>query len=722
MNKLGINKRLYDKRIELGYSLKEAAIHLDISKIRLNLIENGYIQVKSKELKSLFIQKYNLEQNFFDDDLNGYPTILDKKQEEDISKTKIVKLLKNFWFKIGSIVLSLAFVSMFAIGLVRYESHTPKNLFSERYIQASEYVNETGIDHLSIKSNTGSMLVCNYKSIESNEEPDENGFYFESINFFPKYDDYLGYTFFTAYQNINLNALLGLDIENAIFSYESRYSQSYERIHFYVYTYDPGFPALQYLVAHLSIDKHYDSNQFKYVLCEIKDAMGNLVVDSVDSFYGSLYKSAFEAEYPIYKNKISNFVTQQTNLGYSNLDEFSTDQIQGIRSYNKYYGSSIALITCGVVFATICLALFILSLIVTTKFGMKVYDAVSNIGEDNLEFKEMQTKKKAKLPKNNWPAPFVPETIVRIIAVLLVITASLSLYYIFNAIVSGDIVGTFESLKYRATVASFTTVGMILIFFTKLDIIQNKKSTFLLNFALFFAGFIFYVMTILVSKEITGTPALARFSIILDFLPGNIVWGILAFNLLTTILLSKPKFDTNDKFKLIKYRLLSLLPLAYMIASSVIQIGRKALGWELPFAVSSLFFTKAVIITVFTILYVAVVYVYRRIVDKKYGKENAEMYVLGNRYQFIQNALIAGIIVILGLTDFLLGKYGVSPKMGFGSNTGIFFLIPLILLYHPHRGARNAKWDLAFNTCYFLSLMAGILLIIPSIVSFITTL
>lgn len=719
MKEIGLNKRLYDRRIELGYSVKEACIRLDISKLKLSLIENGYKKVKDKKLQVKFIFKYKLEENFFEQSELEYPSPLTSEEdEEDVSEYKIVKLFKKLPFKIALIALTLGSIAMFSIGITRYANLTEKDCFSEKYNAVADYAKENGKHHLGVQAQTTKMLLCDYYGIEEEHAVDTEGYFFESLNFMPQYDEYLGYAFFYTKAEVDLTYLAGIDIGPGAVYFESRMNDTSERLHFHVYT----FGDLVTPTAHFSVDYNYLNFKFTYNLVEVKDVTGKLNRDDNNSFIASIYKMVFEKMFPSFEAKKEQFMKEKQDiLHYSSYDEFKNDQASGLLTYNYVSRTNRALVIAGIVLSTVFFALFILTIIVTTTVGKKVMKAVT-IEKDQSIVETQSERKFTPLPKNKLGPPFLPEAVIRIIAFVLMVIGSMSLYYIFEAILNGDIIGTLESLRYRSAVASFTTLGVLLIFFIKMDIIQNKKSNFLLNFILFFAGFIFYIMTLLISSEITSSPALNRFSVVLDFLPGNIVWGILAFNLLTTILLTKPKFKSNVKRNTIIYRCSVILPLGYMIASSVIQIGKKMWGWNLPFAVSSLFFTKALIITAFSILYVLVVYLYRKVIDHKYGKENAETYVLGNRYLYIRNLLIAVIFAVLGVADLFVGKTAWGSRIGFGSNIGMLFLIPVILLYHPHRGSRNKKWDLVFNIAYGFSLLIGIICIISSISVYITSL
>ncbi len=728
MKQTGLNKLLYDRRLELGLSFREACIRLDISKRKLHAIESGYIRVKNKKLQKQFILRYELDENFFDKDVLGYPSSLEDDVEE-VEDSKVKKIFKSIWFKIGTIILSLGFVAMTVVGLNNQYTSLAAPCFSTNYYNAAKYVEENGTKRLPIDSKTSEMLATSFKTISYDVPESSDGvFFYESLNFLvgtfdgTLYDEYLGYAFFNCAGEIDLKDATGLDLGNAYIWYESRMTETGERLHFYAYDQDSLFKSQ---IAHFSVDFNYKTLKFTYNLMQLRGMSGFLEKVETDSIYTNIYKSVFEEYFPIFELSKQEFMEAKSDvLGYTNIVDFNNDQSNGLSEYNRQTGRDVALVSCGIIFATVFFALFIYSLIITTKFGKKVYDAVSIESEDIIgDGSVSKTKKTRELPKNNFPTPLVPEALIRFVAFILMVLGSLSLYFIFKSIIDFDIEGTLESLSFRAEVASFTVLGMMLIFFVKLDIIQNKKSTFILNYSLFFAGFVFYVFSLLIDELFAISPALNRFSIILDFLPGNIVWGILAFNLLTSILLRRPKFKKNEKRNTIIYRCSAILPLGYMIGSSVVQIGKKLWGWDLPHAVSSLFFTKALIITAFTILYCLVIYIYKRIVELKFGSENAKVYEYGNRYQYIKNLLVALVFVGLGLFDMFAEKNPSLAKMGFGSNyIGLFCVLPLILLYHPHRGTRNKKMDLLFNVGYGFSLMIGILLIVSSISIYITSL
>lgn len=63
MKSRDVNRVLFEKRLELGLSLKDAATSLGISSFKLNLIESGLLAVSDK-LKYSFIENYKLDKRF----------------------------------------------------------------------------------------------------------------------------------------------------------------------------------------------------------------------------------------------------------------------------------------------------------------------------------------------------------------------------------------------------------------------------------------------------------------------------------------------------------------------------------------------------------------------------------------------------------------------------------------------------------------------------------
>jgi hypothetical protein len=113
---------------------------------------------------------------------------------------------------------------------------------------------------------------------------------------------------------------------------------------------------------------------------------------------------------------------------------------------------------------------------------------------------------------------------------------------------------------------------------------------------------------------------------------------------------------------------------------------------------------KELVTTTFALLYPFALYLYRIIVTRKYGPERSALYFQGNRYFFIKNILACLILGSLALTSYCLQGSSLAGALGLKSSYWIGILIPFILFYHPHIGARNKILDAVFPAIYTISL------------------
>ena len=741
MKYIGLNKKLLDRRKELDYSVLEACIRLDISKRKLYLIEHGYIKVKDPELQARFIRKYKLEDDFFTKDELLYPTPIEAPEKEK-KVTKLGKFIASWPFKIGCLVMLGGFVAMAACGLTMSPKLTKEtsSFFSKEFNDVKEVARseEYGIKHSSIDSVASTLCGDDYYALESIDSVPSilgsPGLWHSGVNFIGSKDDSgnfnnenLSYTFYTGLTSFD-EEIIG--IGTIINSFEARYVENNIRFQYYAYFYDQATKMIGDECAHISADFNKNNKTFTYNLVEVINIFSfDVAPTPVDpkSFEYMIFTAIFESQTEAFENSLkalfNDYKDVINNVTYEQFDESLNT---GIKNYTSYQSLVSGLTLWGLILSILFLAFLAFSFIKggINKFRESVLKMEADGGNTPIE-NEIDTSKKVKpLPKNKWITPFIPEMVIRILVLVISTLSSLGIFYIFQAVMQGDVGGVVSSIVFKAEIASLATLSMMLLFFTKLDIQQSKKNTFLVNYILFFLGLVFYFVLLIIqfmlSNSTTATASMAKEA--LPYLPGNIVWGILAFNLLSSILFSTPKFKNDTKVKHVLYRSLIIIPLGYMLVSCIYQIGNKAAGWVWPFAVTSLLFNKALILTAFTVLYCLVVFIYKTYTKKKYG-ENAAIYQTGNRYIFIKNILVCLVVAALGIIDIIIGKtMGTNNPLGAGGNFIILFTIPFILFYHPHLGQRNSKWDIAFAGLYALSMVIGILLVASNLTVYITSL
>ena len=715
----GINKRLLDKRLELDYSSKEASIRLDISRLELSLIEHGYIKVR-KSLKPKFIRKYKLEPNFFEDDFNGYPTpIVDENKPIKINKFHHFFLS---WFnRIALLVLATGFAVMAGFGLTglpRVTSDT-KSFYEEQIITLYQNVTNNGIYHPSEDSIIGSTILdpdgyhsFEYANENTNLEATTYHFYGTSLNFFTN-EEFLEYSFITAVANVN-SPLIG----TCYATYETRLSGNCYRTHFNIY--DFASP-LDKPLSHISADLYSADDRVVFNLVEVRNLFDELEIVHEDNIFYAYFTYLFSNSYDSYLENVNHFFDANIDRIGMDYSTYKSLMEKGTNNLNGFSSRCSSFILYGFILSILFIAIAGISIIIGFSFDKKL---TSYIQEED-KYDHIETRKElAPLPKNKFLPPFIPEVLIRILVLVITLASSIGLYTIFACVQSFNVIDAINAISFKAEISSLTIVAMCLLFFTKLDIKQGQKNTFLVNYALFFLGLLFYIMIIVIQYSMSSSSSIIAQAgtALLDFLPGNIVWGILSFNLLTASLFSNPNFKKQTKGKVLAFRLTSIIPISYMFLSSLYIIGKNAWGWNLPLAVSSLLFSKALYIMLFAIFYCLFVYFYKHHTFKKYGPQNALIYQNGNRYIYTKNIIVCLIIVVLSVVDLLFGKFWVNNPFGLGGNYICLFAIPFILFYRPHMGKRNGIWDISFAVLYALSMTIGFLMISGSLSAYIISL
>lgn len=707
---IGINKRLFLKRLELDYSITEACIKLDISSTKLHLIERGYIKVKPA-LQKKFIRKYGLDQNFFNDDEYLYPTKIENDEPSEEEVHKFNKFISSPKYKIITFAIALIGIAMVSVGL----ANQPKTLketssfFSSEINEINKIVKEKGEEKDFILDSfitTPSILKDNYYTLagETFKGSEESNLLEFSTNVaFPTLEENLsyGFTYGSGYAQPSILEMavfgenpLQLNIETRV--YKSDIRCRIEAIDEFNFNY---FATFQY---------RQKTSEYQFDIVEISySGIREQIKDNELTYF--VITNFFETAYENYR------VIQESNNFSKNFktsfQNYEADMIKGSLAIGDFDKVSELHVVLGLVLGVFSIALCILSFIVSFHLDKKLSSRF--VKEGTGEDLNILSTAQKDLPKNRWPTPCIPERVLRILAILICLSASLSTYFLFRNIVNMNIGGVINDLTSVEVASSLTSISILLVFFMKLDIKQNEKKSFTTNYFLFFLGLIFYFLLMIIEYSLSFSKSINAdlLEVLMNMLPGNIIWGVLSFNLLISTLFSKPNFKTHQKRNMILFRCLSIIPISYMVISSLCQIGKKLWGWNLPLSVSTLLFSKALILILFAIIYCFAVFAYRKYITYKYGEEKGEIYQTGNRYCFVKNVIASVIIIVLGILDIIIGKNWPGNPVMNGSFYPILFCVPVVLLYHPHFGKRNAKWDISFVALYAVSMLLGILLI-----------
>jgi transcriptional regulator with XRE-family HTH domain len=311
----------------------------------------------------------------------------------------------------------------------------------------------------------------------------------------------------------------------------------------------------------------------------------------------------------------------------------------------------------------------------------------------------------------NWKIqPFIPETFFRLAGVSLVLASSILLFRIAHAVLNAEdlfeliasAMGVIDWIKLMPLIPIATTLW----FFIRIEILHTSGNVIPTVILSFFLGLLYYfaenafLLYFQLSSDGYHEILLTLF---MSFMPGNLFWGMGCFSLIVLFLLTTPSF--RQRRSLVIWRLLALIPVGYLFFSYFYAIGTSLWGWPAwSDDLAGLLFKKELVTTTFAVLYPLALYIYRIIITRKYGQEQASMYFQGNKYFFTKNLLASLILGAMALLSYSLQGSELVSVLGLKQTYWIAVLIPFILFYHPHLGARNHLLDLLFPLAYTVSL------------------
>lgn len=682
------NNNLKTELFTQNITLKELSKKTGISRLRLYLYENGYVSIKDKDIQTLS-RVLNVDKSLFDIG-NGYPVF----ENDRTNNTKIKKVLGSKTTGVTSAIVvlsSIVFVILGINGINNVKSDTT-SYFDKEYINAVNYVRENGSISINLFNPTELLSTVKYKDTTNN-------------------------SYFT-FKVSNDDSFIG----------KSELSTTLTRSN----GYKVGLYYFDNIKGKISIKDTTDTTIYRGNFTRsAKDSISIYNLFSVNDEDESISTPLAELN-PVFID-ISSFLTNSLVQFDEVFESWNKDTLKysgsfydllsifkkGNDNLSFYYDLSFQGALLGSTFGAISLMAFVLfAMIFISDRKKKMANSAINVEEtvtnnNFCEFKETPLKFRAPLKDNLIYAPFVPEMVFRILGLIFVLIGSTGLM-----ISVGSVLGIFQNIdavsgfKYNSAVSHILVLGFFTMFFTKLNTIQNKKDMLSSTLLMFGGGLILYIFEVLLSFDLVSTNSVLGL-VITELLPGNIIWGIGIFELLNYFLYCNPDWIQGNKTKTIIFRSLSILPLAYCLVSLFYNAGIKL--WNFPtlhYAVSALLFSKAFIFISFGILYSYIIYIYRFIVIKKYGKDNASLYFLGNKYFFIKNIIAVVLIIGIGLLEYFGSDLSFAKAFGIKNNWYILALIPIVLFYHPHNGARNKTIELTYSILNMLFLSVSYLFII----------
>lgn len=681
---VAINKSLYLIREQKGESLKDAATAMHISKLRLKLVEEGYLPV-TKKLKTKLIKHYKLKKDYFSTH-STYVEPLNNIEDSDATVMKIRRGIGSLKVRIISGVIALASVGVLAYGI--YSSNVyylnPTATWSEKYTKFDKNFKE--LEDCKEHFDPFMMDKC-FRLISTFENPTE------TIKGTLKYTT-------DVYEKAENACSTNLIVEYT--------SAAEEKLTFTIAVYNRH---IFYLVDYTPTDKEfiittavcfYDSDgesklrPFTYV-----DKNGEVIKADEGSPIFNYLKSIVDESFSTFLNFYNDNVLQPivNDPTYRPYELFHDVQIISRNFvYHLRLGYYLTLAS-GIVLA-LSASLLVLSFIIRPKKILNAKKKEKASVNFSLSIVSLPARD---LPSDIGFTPFVPEFVLKIVGLVIIllfgIGLNLATYWQLNVSIF-----TPDNLKdLRDTTNNLLIAGITLLFFVKIDVYYKKTQRDLLTniFALFVGGLVFYLLEIITFSTIFKMQNLLQviLQVLQPIIPGNIFWNLMLYSLIFYFLFTTPKRYHNQSHKILRFRLLSLIPTFFLIFAFIYKYAIEPM-LSAPYYISFIFFTKGIIMTLFAIIYMYSLYFMQLYYKLRFGEKTAELYFSSRRFSLSKNLVACIILILLYVVDVSIGHTIPDNILNLGTNWSILILVPFIFFYRPHLGKRNLKWDNAYIVLY----------------------
>lgn len=674
---ISYNELLYRKRMEMKLSKRKFAKFLDIPPLFYSYYERGYVKPSKKYVEKIS-KALGIDYSQYLDGINSYPTPLPEKSSwfEKFYR----KLVGRLATKIIFVVLLIASAITCAFGFYKYNytMNHAEEFYNEKYLNFVYTMREKG----------GSTFSLLHELVRPEIHNDEEGKYV-SIS--------------ASNENHSLRSL------NAYINYHNSEESLY-----YIIPNDAQTALTKVNVTYIDCNTlvQYSSSftrndtKSQFVFSELITNDKDTAVEQGDLF--NKLKDKFATHINDLNTEFTSLIKNKLGLDYNFYDELLVDHSTSA-SNNLVYEISYLAVGIG---GTILVGLFLFLLLFALFFG--ITKKKEKAGKEEVAvIKEIPVPKCRSLKsikKDIRFFPFIPETIFEIAGILLVLLGSvrivLYVYLLFESNTSNQAV--FDVVN--AKLFTYFTLGMFLLYFIDFDVFLDDSRS-LRNFFLYAIIFIgLYVIEATLMEYLAETRGVIRIVNYFYTIPNNFstiscYFGIMVF------LFYNPKW-ANTKKKRAIFRSLSILPIAWIIASSLIFENYKS--WGLSFNTWQIYFFNAERpqFSLLCVTYLVGLYFLRKHYKRKYGEEYASRYFNGNKFYFQKNILVCVIIAILALDEFLLNNTFKGNK-SLGGYWQIIFLVPFLLFYHPHFGKRSKPLDyftlglygLCFGIGYFIAFL-----------------
>ena len=659
---ISYNRYLYEKRLELKLSKRKFAKKLHMSRFKYSLIEKGYFLPTRKTAQRI--------SNILNDDFTIY---IEGKHSypEDIYETKrFVDHFKDFlaqlWVRVTLSIVMFFSLCFSVTGSLAYNHccSNPRHYYSERYTSFVDEVREKG-------SITFSALHELIRYTISDNDTENN----VSTSIIVSHED-LCLRDMTVYVNYKT------DEGDILYSLPNRVSKYKDYMKFNFTLYNVG--------STVSGEIKMTDGAYKISSLNFDGSEADISQEEVNSLSDVVSLLAVN----VYQ-RLDNLIFSKLGLDYT-YSELLNDFATGARNHQTHENFYMIVGILGIVLFFSSLFVLIFSYILNSK----IEDAKPAIIHRTFQ----------PLKRDIHFFPFIPETVFEIAGIVLTFFGSMRIFfYLITFMSSGSLLTDLWNTAPKSFFIFFT-IGMFLLYFLDFDIFLEDKYRSFRN--VFLYGFTFLGLYIVESFGIdyfTSRRAVTSFLLSRFTIPNNFS-SIACYFLMLVFLYQRPKF-VDTKGKLIAFRSLVLLPIAWLVVSTVISQNYKYFGWNLNTWQLNIFSSERPQFTILCVAYLLGFYFLRLYFIRKYGEENAQLFFHSNRFYLYKNSLICAIVSLSALSEYLFQNFATvsSRTMGYWQ---IIYLVPFLFFYHPHFGKRNNFVDYLTLGLYFLAMSLGYLSVV----------
>ncbi|MCR4562093.1 MAG: helix-turn-helix transcriptional regulator [Bacilli bacterium] len=684
------NSFLRECRLKKGISLKDAAKQIKISRLRLLLLERGYLKPNMIVLSKL--------EKFYQEDLAhlllgeaSYPEPVETYK----SSNRFGKI--NEWVKsrFGRIILAsvcLFSAGMTAAGIILFSNstHVQKGHFGSAYETLMSQAFKDGEPMIDPITGEG------YRSIVFTEDDGVSTRCTFTLNFYEQ-------NTLIQFSDLFFSIVdYSKDIHH-VYQFGSNMSVSSNRC---IYTYGDWKSGVY---ARLTFD-YYEKGVIGKIINF--DPYLDVTKTLTEEFVTTQCLSTIEMMHTRISTVLSTYAEMEMDL----LEDFIPARESGRTYYFTMQIIGIVLLVSGVFIFFSSFFLLAYSLATSLKF-FNIAKSVPNQVEETIPIRSKKKRTYAELPSDTHPYMMIPESAVKAIAhLLLLVAVAFYVYLGIRTMSTKEASPSADALGVAASVCFFA--GIFLVHFLNYEI-MNNRATIIATFFLYAFVFVMFASVETILLKISEAWGFTLSNLVSGHIPSNIFGVSALLCLIQLFLFFHPKFLVNaKKWQQILWHCLSFIPLGLLVLSYVLgALPGVVYGMKSdPYA--EIWFTQSFIcLALVSALYLYGTFGLQQYFLWKYGPVKSKIYFNGTRFNLWKNATAAVSILIIGLLDLLLMNNNMATYWGFGNSYWILLLIPIVLLRTHHIGPRNKKLDSVFGVLYFILYWASFINILMVILS-----